>query len=202
MSLRHAYTLWAPIYDPLIATASRGARIRSLARLGDVTGQAVLICGIGTGLDIPHLPGGARYTGVDLTPAMLARARHRARAHGLQIKLAEGDAMALDLPAASFDAVVMHLILAVVPEPARALCEASRVLRPGGKLLVLDKFLRPGRPAPLRRSVNLLLRRIATRTDVVFEDLLAQAPELRVIEDSPALAGGWFRHILLEKTRD
>jgi hypothetical protein len=73
------------------------------------------------------------------------------------------------------------------------------VLKPGGRILVLDKFLRPRQAAPLRRLFNLGLRHVATRTDVVFEDLLAGTEGLGVIEDEPAFAGGWFRRITLQK---
>lgn len=199
MSLRHTYTLWAPIYDPLVAAATRQARIQSLAQLVPGRDRDVLILGVGTGLDLPHLPSGPRYTGIDLTPAMLDRARSRAKRHHVDIELREGDVMALDLPDAAFDAVLMHLILAVVPDPLRALHEAARVLKPGGHILVLDKFLKPGQSAPLRRAVNTVLRHLATRTDVVFEELLAATPGLVVLQDQPALAGGWFRRITLQK---
>ncbi|MGH8662741.1 MAG: hypothetical protein ACREUX_00620, partial [Burkholderiales bacterium] len=60
-------------------------------------------------------------------------------------------------------------------------------------------FLAPSRPAPLRRLMSPLAGRIATRLDVVFEDVLARVPELRVASDQPALAGGWFRRIELRK---
>ena len=199
MSLRHTYTLWSPIYDLFVDRATRGARRRSIARLGDVGGQTILLPGIGSGLDIPFLPGGAHYHGLDLTPAMLERARHRADTLGTDIELRVGDAMDLPYPDAHFDTVILHLILAVVPRPPHTFSESVRVLRPGGRLLILDKFLRPGQRAPLRRMINPIISRLATRTDVVFEDLLNRHPELRVIEDSPALAGGWFRHIVLRK---
>ncbi|WP_018953222.1 class I SAM-dependent methyltransferase [Thioalkalivibrio sulfidiphilus] len=199
MSLKHTYTLWAPIYDLFVDRALRGPRRRSLARLGEVAGQEILLPGIGTGLDLPYLPTGGRYHGIDLTPAMLARARSRADQLGIEIELHEGDAMVLPFEDDRFDAVVLHLILAVVPEPARAFAEAVRVARPGAQLLILDKFLRPGQRAPLRRLINPVISRLATRTDVVFEALLAPHPNLRVVEDSPALAGGWFRHIRLVK---
>ena len=199
MSLRHAYTVWAPVYDLAVDLATREPRRRSLARLAELPASEVLLVGIGTGLDIPYLPAAHGYTGIDLTPAMLARAHARARRHAVRIELQEGNAHALPFDPDRFDTVVMHLILAVVPDPARALAEAARVLRPGGRILILDKFLRPGRPAPVRRLANRLLRHVATRTDVVFEDLLNRTPELGLVRDEPALAGGWFRHIELEK---
>lgn len=201
MSLRHTYTVWAPVYDLIVDRATRGPRRRSLERLGDARGQEILLPGIGSGLDLPFLPRHARYHGVDLTPAMLSRARHRVEALGLDITLRTGDAMALPFDDERFDTVVLHLILAVVPEPHRAFAEAVRVLRPGGRILILDKFLRPGQRAPLRRVINPVISRLATRTDVVFEHLLAPHPHMQVLEDSPALAGGWFRHLLLEKPR-
>ena len=199
MSLRHAYTVWAPVYDLAVDLATREIRRQSLARLDQPDPLDVLLVGVGTGLDLPHLPRTHRYTGIDLTPAMLARARRRARAQALTIDLQEADAHQLPFEDARFDAVVMHLIVAVVPDPVRALQEAARVLRPGGRLLVLDKFLRPGQSAPLRRLASKLLQHLATRTDVVFEELLAHTPELHLVSDRPALAGGWFRHIELGK---
>ncbi len=128
---------------------------------------------------------------------MLRRAVQRA-GH-LQFSGILGDAQRLPFATASFDAAVLHLILAVVPEPAACLAETARVLRSGGRILVLDKFLRPGQPALLRRLANPLARRIATRLDVVFEEILATVPGLQVEKNQPALAGGWFRYITLEK---
>lgn len=197
MSLRHSYTLFAPFYDLMVGAATRPARAASLHALGDATGQTILIDGIGTGLDIPLLPAGAEYIGLDYTPAMLRRA-HR-ECIGKHVALHAGDAMALPYADDTFDAVIMHLILAVVPKPQKALAEAARVLKPGGRILILDKFLYPGQAAPLRRLISPLLGQLATRTDVVFEELLAGCPQLAVVSDTPAMAQGWFRCILLRK---
>ena len=198
MGLRHSYTLLAPIYDLVIAGVSETLRAQNLEPLQQLSDQEVLLMGIGSGLDIPHLPTGNRYTGIDLTPAMLAKAQRRATARH-DVQLHQGDVMEMPYADDSFDLVVMHLILAVVPHPQRALCEASRVLRPGGRILLLDKFLRPGARAPLRRTLNLISRHIATRTDVVFEEVLAACPQLQLHSDKPALAGGWFRRLELHK---
>lgn len=197
MSLRLSYTFIAPFYDAFLAAATRAARRRSLSGLGTHAPLDVLINGVGTGLDLPHLPPQHRYTGLDLTPAMLGKALPRAA--GLDLRAVLGDAQRLPFADASFDAVVLHLILAVVPEPARCLRESARVLRRGGTLLVFDKFLRPGERAAWKRALNPISRRLATRLDVVFEEVLAVVPALGVESDESASAGGWFRLIRLRK---
>lgn len=198
MALRSSYTLLAPFYDLAVGAALATARRKSLARLPGGSGAHILINGIGTGLDLPLLPSSHRYTALDLTRAMLARALPRGAA--LDVQWVQGDSQRLPFRSSAFDHVLLHLILAIVPDTRAALSEAARVLRNGGRLLILDKFLRHGQRAWLRRLINPLARRIATRTDVVFEDALAGVPGLRVIADQPALAGGWFRMITLEKT--
>lgn len=196
MSLKHSYTLAAPFYDALLTAATRGARKRSLAPLAGAEPRRVLLMGVGTGLDLPHLPPQHRYVGLDLTGAMLARARRRAA--GLQFAALRGDVQRLPFHDDSFDVAVLHLILAVVPTPALCLAEAARVLRPGGQLLVFDKFLKPGEGG-WKRLLNPLTRHVATRLDVVFEDVLAAVGTLDVTADEAALAAGWFRLIRLRK---
>lgn len=200
MSLKSSYRFIAPFYDVFIAGATRGARQRSLSRLPQQGTARVLLSGAGTGLDIPFLPPCHDYTATDLTDAMLARAQNRAQ--GLRIAWAQADSMDLPFAANSFDFVVLHLILAVVPQPQRCLAEAVRVLRPGGHILVFDKFLLRKERAWLRRSLSPLVARLATRLDVVFEDVLGSVPGLRVLSDEPALAHGWFRLIELQKEED
>lgn len=196
MSLKHSYTLIAPFYDAAIDRATRAARKHSLSALPAAPGR-VLLAGVGTGLDLPHLPPQHHYVGVDLTEAMLRRARPRAGKADFSGVI--GDAQRLPFADASFDHAVLHLILAVVPQPADCLREVARVLRPGGTALVFDKFLRRGQPAVLRRLANPLVRRVATRLDVVFEEVLAHTPALQLEHDQPALAGGWFRMIRLRR---
>lgn len=199
MTLRYSYTLFAPFYDVLVAPFTALARRRSLASLSEKPNAEVLLVGIGSGLDVPLLPDGPCYTGLDLTPAMLARARRKAALLRREIRLDLGDARHLPYSDAIFDVVVLHLILAVTPHPERVLAEAARVTQRGGRILIFDKFLRLGQRALLRRFISPLLGRFATRTDVVFEKILMQTPSLTVASDQPALASGWFRLIVLYK---
>jgi Methylase involved in ubiquinone/menaquinone biosynthesis len=106
-----------------------------------VTSRAVgevLEVAVGTGLNLPHYPSGVRITGIDVTPEMLAVARDRAGRLGLDVTLQEGDAQALPFADASFDTVVCTLALCGIPDDRKAIAEMKRVLRPGGRLLLLD----------------------------------------------------------------
>ncbi len=195
--LRLSYSLIAPLYDVVIERQMREARMRSLRSLPSDASKRVLISGAGTGLDLPLLPTMHRYTALDFNPAMLSRAV--ARNDGLDVEFVLGDSMELPFADRTFDHVVLHLIVAVVPEPQRCLSEAARVLKPGGTIILFDKFLHPEQRAPLRRLFNVITRRFATRMDVVFEEVLRAAPGLEVVSDVPMLGGGWFRGIVLRK---
>lgn len=196
MSLKHSYTLISPFYDWLLAAATRTARVRSLASLPAEPAQ-VLLSGVGTGLDLPLLPAQHLYTGLDLTHAMLRRAVPRAAQ--LDFRCIQGDSQGLPFADQCFDVAILHLILAVLPDPVACLRETARVLKPGGSVLIFDKFLQPGQRAPLRRLANPVLRRVATRLDVVLEEVLATTPQLLLASDQPVLAAGWFRLIRLRR---
>ncbi|MGH8753166.1 MAG: class I SAM-dependent methyltransferase [Burkholderiales bacterium] len=197
MSLRFSYTLIAPFYDAAIRHATSRIRAQSLKYLPDEGGLCILVNGIGTGLDLPYLPPTHDYIGLDLTEAMLRRAQ--SRSGDLQIHLVQGNSLNLPFADNSFDYVVLHLILAVVPDPVQGLKETARVLKTGGEILLLDKFLRRNERAWFRRALNPLAARIATRLDVVFEDALESVSVLKVESDVPVLANGWFRNIRLVK---
>jgi phosphatidylethanolamine/phosphatidyl-N-methylethanolamine N-methyltransferase len=199
MALKHSYTLLAPVYDSIVSGPIDAYRSKSLARIKDTKNKQILINGIGSGLDIPYLADDAVYTGIDITPAMLARAEKRAASYPINICFQVADSHDLPFENNSFDAVIMHLILAVVPKPELALQEACRVLKAGGKIYIFDKFIRADQLALGRRLLNIFIRHIATRTDVIFEHVLESCPQLELADDQPALAKGWFRLIELNK---
>ncbi|WP_433871677.1 class I SAM-dependent methyltransferase [Saccharopolyspora sp. CA-218241] len=120
---------------------------------GQATGE-VLEVAIGTGLNLRWYPDDVRLTGIDFSPAMLARARHRAELSGRELDARVGDAQRLEFPDDSFDAVVATFSLCAIPDDAAAVAEMRRVLRPGGMLLLADHVVSSS--APLRGVQRLL----------------------------------------------
>ncbi len=98
----------------------------------------VLEVAIGTGRNLARYPEGVHLTGVDVSPAMLDIARRRAHELSRPVELVSGDAQALGWPDASFDTVVCTLSLCAIPDVHRAVAEMKRVLRSGGRLLLVD----------------------------------------------------------------
>jgi ubiquinone/menaquinone biosynthesis C-methylase UbiE len=98
----------------------------------------VLEIGVGTGRNLSYYPDDVRLTGVDLSPTMLDIARLRAADLSRDVDLYLGDGQALDFPACRFDTVVATLALSSIPDERHAVAEARRVLRPGGRFIVLD----------------------------------------------------------------
>jgi phosphatidylethanolamine/phosphatidyl-N-methylethanolamine N-methyltransferase len=112
------YKWWAPIYDKVMGPFARSARRRAIELLNLRAGERVLLSGVGTGLDVPHLSAGVQAVGIDLSPAMPHKAQ--AKATGRDVTLCEVNAQALDFPDSSFDVVILNLILSVVPDGATA----------------------------------------------------------------------------------
>lgn len=93
---------------------------------------------VGTGMNLQYYPPQVKLTGVDLSPAMLAKAEQKAREQGRPATLVEGDAQRLSYEDHSFDTVVCLFALCTIPDQVRALTEIHRVLVRGGRLLLAD----------------------------------------------------------------
>ena len=98
-----------------------------------------LDAGCGTGFLAFELAArGHHVTGVDFAPAMIAEARRKAAERGVSIRLEEADAEQLPFPPGSFDLAISRHLLWTLPRPEAAIAEWIRVLRPGGRLVVVD----------------------------------------------------------------
>ena len=195
---RLRYTVWAPAYDALVRAAGfDDARRLSIDRLRLARSDRVLIVGAGTGLDLDHVPSNVHVTAIDVTPAMLKHLERRAAGAGRSVTTRIMDARQLAFPDSSFDAVVMDLILAVMPQPERGLREAVRVLKPGGRIAVFDKFLRDEeRPSTKRRLLNALAKPLFSDLNRRLGPLIAGTP-LVIEYDEPVAFGGTYRVVTL-----
>jgi ubiquinone/menaquinone biosynthesis C-methylase UbiE len=179
--VREFYEGEAPRYDLTIAVFERllfaGGRrwVCSRAR-GDTLELAV-----GTGRNLSEYPAGVRLTGIELSPAMLAIARRRAAQVNLDADLRLGAAQQLDFPDASFDTVTCTLSLCTIPDDRAAVAEVRRVLRPGGRFVLLE-HVRSNRP--VIRAAERALDPLAVRFQA---DHLAREPLEHLVAEGFAI---------------
>jgi ubiquinone/menaquinone biosynthesis C-methylase UbiE len=143
----------APRYDRQMGFYDRvlfaGGREWACSR---VSGE-VLELAVGTGRNLPHYTADVRLTGIELSPQMLEIARQRAEQLGRDVDLRIGDAQALELEDHSFDTVIITFGLCTIPDDRGAAAEAHRVLRPGGRLVLLEHVRSPSLPARVVQRV-------------------------------------------------
>lgn len=144
---RKAWAKMAPKYDKQIGLFERrvfGGDHRAWA-CSKAAGQTLEVA-IGTGLNLPHYPAGVSLTGIDLSPEMLAIAKERVDEHGVEVELQEADAQALPFPSDRFDTVVCTYSLCNIPDEAQAVAEMKRVLKPAGRLILVDHIRSASKP--------------------------------------------------------
>ena len=122
---------------------------------------ATLEVGVGTGLNVALYDPSIELTGIDLSPEMLEIARERIRETRPDVALHEADAQALPFPDASFDSVVCTFSLCNIPSPYVAVAEMKRVLRPGGRVVLVDHIRSNDKPVFwIQRAMAFLTRRL------------------------------------------
>ena len=139
----------------------------------------ILDAGVGTGRNMPFYPQGAKVVGIDLSPAMLARARRRRDRLGLDVDLEEMDVLRTSFPDHAFDAVVASFLFCVLtPEQqAPALRELARVCKPGGRVRILEYVTseRPFRRLVMRLWAPWVRLAYGAAFDRATEGYLAEA---------------------------
>jgi ubiquinone/menaquinone biosynthesis C-methylase UbiE len=155
MSNLARYQRIAPFYDLLDLPFEYGRYRKIRPLLFEGMSGRLLDAGVGTGRNFDFYPPGAQVIGVDISPAMLDRARRRLdRAHN-EIELRQMDVTALDFPDRFFDAAVATFLFCTLPAELQipALKELARVVKPGGTIRLLEYTRPSGR---FRRAITRL----------------------------------------------
>jgi len=195
---RIRYTLYAPGYDIAAHIFAKSRKI-SITNLGINPSDKVLIVGAGTGLDLEFMSADCQIIATDITPAMIARIIKKNIHLKRNLKTEVMDGQHLNFDDNSVDKIILHLILAVIPDPVVCLKECERVLKPGGRITVFDKFVPKGRPLSFWRKffnplTNFLFSNITRR----FEDIVSKT-NLVIESDITADFNGNFRIIKVLK---
>ena len=194
------YTLYTPGYD-LIAGYFKASRTKSIDSLDLKPSDKVLIIGAGTGLDLEIIQTDCDIIATDITPSMIARIKKRNIKLKRNVDAIVMDGQALRYDDNSFDKIILHLILAVIPNPVACIKEAERVLKPGGYIVVFDKFVRKDTEVSfIRRFLNLLTNFIFSDITRDFESIVNKTG-LMVISDIEADFKGNFRSIKMTKPK-
>lgn len=197
---RVRYRLYAPIYDVVAWPLERG-RKRAIERLDPDLDSRILILGCGTGRDLDYLPPGVSVTAVDLVPLMVQRTAARGADHTQDVSVGIADAHTLSFDDDTFDAVLLHLVLSVVPDPGTVVAETERVLTPDGRVSIYDKFSpEDGDPALARRVANPVARLLFADLNRPLEPMF-DTTSLTVGRREPFL-GGLYTVAVAHSTAD
>ena len=199
---RIRYSLYVPFYD-LIGNLFNAARQRSIQLLNLKSDQRVLLLGAGTGIDFEFIPPNVEIVAIDITPAMIKRVEERAVKLNRQIEAIVMDGQILNFPDEAFDAVVLHLILAVIPDPYACISEAVRVLKPNGRVAIFDKFLPDEADINLRRKIaNVVAGFFFSEINRRLQPIIATATPLETIhEESARFEKLGYQITILQKTQ-
>lgn len=196
-AVQKIYGAWAPVYDLVFGAVFERGR-KAVVAAAERVGGRVLEAGVGTGIALPYYTDRCRVTGIDLSEEMLAKARQKADGKLPHVeKLAIGDVENLDFPDDSFDVVAAVCVVNTVPHPELALEEFSRVLKPGGEIILLNRVgADAGAQYVFERLFQPVANRLGWRSDFPWgrfsQWLDTSRHQMRLVERRPMPPFGHF----------
>ena len=206
-----AYDRWAPIYDLVFGKVFTEGRSDAIVAAEAVLpeGGRILEVGVGTGISLPQYRRSTRLVGIDISDAMLDKARERKRKLGLDNveDIAVMDAEAMRFATGEFDVVVAQYVVTACPHPEAALDEFVRVVRPGGEIVIATRIGANG--VGLRGRIEKLLMPITTRLGFRtefpysrYENWARRNGKVELLENRPLPPLGHFSLVRYRKIRD
>jgi phosphatidylethanolamine/phosphatidyl-N-methylethanolamine N-methyltransferase len=174
------------------------ARQRAIHLLRLKTMERLLVIGVGNGHVFPLLPPGLWVTGVDSNPSYLQAARKRTTGRYVTLELM--DIQSLQYPDRYFDAVFLNLVFGNASDGPNLIQEAWRVIRPGGRLVILDSFLSEDKQiSPVCRWFGQITTCNAIRTNWLRYDLIGNSTDMVIERKVPGPFNGWYQILLIRK---
>ncbi|WP_137681069.1 class I SAM-dependent methyltransferase [Aurantiacibacter suaedae] len=206
-SVTAAYDRWAPVYDMVfgkVFTEGRSDAIRA-AEAALPEGGRVLEVGVGTGISLPHYQRSTRLVAVDLSDAMLDKARARKARLGLDnvedIQVMDAEAMRFEDN--SFEVVMAQYIITSCPHPEAALDEFVRVAKPGGEIIITTRIgANVGLRGRIEKFLMPLTKRLGFRTEFPYARYANWAKingHVELVENTPLPPLGHFSMLRYRK---
>ncbi|HJR15533.1 MAG TPA: arsenite methyltransferase [Gemmatimonadales bacterium] len=193
----------ATLPEPAVLASLGCGNPTALAELHE--GETVLDLGSGGGIDVflsaRRVGSSGKAYGLDMTDEMLALARENQRLAGVQnVEFLKGEIEAIPLPDNSVDVIISNCVINLSTDKSRALAEAFRVLKPGGRLAVSDVVIRGEIPAEVRRNMELWVGCVAGALtenqyqqglqETGFEEIGIEPTRIYEFEDAKAFLSG------------
>jgi phosphatidylethanolamine/phosphatidyl-N-methylethanolamine N-methyltransferase len=176
-----AYARWAPIYDAVCGPVMVKGR-RAVAAAAREIGGKILEVGVGTGLSFDDYDSTTEITGIDLSAPMLAEAREKMSSgrYPFVKDVQLMDAHRMTFADATFDCVVAQFVITLVADPEQVLCECHRVVKPGGRIILVNHlYSETGVAAAVERWAARPTRALGLRPEFPFARLQAGAQAKR-----------------------